>query len=233
MSFFVGTGGWADNPAPLNSLRRYGRVFNFVEVNATFYSFPSPSTFRRWRAEVPRAFRFAVKCNRVVSHQEGMRPTARALRALDEMARACSLLEARVLVLQTPSYLALDREAARNLRELLSTLSGEARVALDPGGRRPRPLDPYFVEAMKELRIIHAVDLLREEPAYVEDVLYCRLFGLRVEEAELLSLHRRLLSLGARENYLAFHHLKMVRPALRFMEIVGGKIGWGPLPERA
>jgi uncharacterized protein YecE (DUF72 family) len=74
----VGTSGWIydhwrgrfypeDLPAR-RWLAHVGERFNTVEVNATFYRLQRPSTFERWRAEVPPGFVFAVKASRYVTH---------------------------------------------------------------------------------------------------------------------------------------------------------------------
>jgi uncharacterized protein YecE (DUF72 family) len=44
------------------------RAFNSIELNGTFYSLKSPDVFRRWRAESPPSFRFAVKGSRFITH---------------------------------------------------------------------------------------------------------------------------------------------------------------------
>lgn len=43
-------------------------VFDSVELNGTFYSLKSPDVFRRWVAETPDDFVFAVKGSRFVTH---------------------------------------------------------------------------------------------------------------------------------------------------------------------
>jgi uncharacterized protein YecE (DUF72 family) len=49
-------------------LRLYAERLPSVEVNSTFYRLPSEEQFRRWAAETPPGFRFAVKMNRVIAH---------------------------------------------------------------------------------------------------------------------------------------------------------------------
>jgi uncharacterized protein YecE (DUF72 family) len=39
-------------------------------VNATFYRLQTEATFRRWRSETPPDFRFAIKANRYLTHNE-------------------------------------------------------------------------------------------------------------------------------------------------------------------
>ena len=44
--------------------------FSAIEVNATFYRLQSVETFRRWDAETPPGFRFAIKANRYLTHNK-------------------------------------------------------------------------------------------------------------------------------------------------------------------
>ncbi len=46
----------------------YARVFDCVELNATFYRLPRVQTVGAWAHEVPERFRFAVKGSRYLTH---------------------------------------------------------------------------------------------------------------------------------------------------------------------
>ncbi len=49
-------------------LRQYGRVFNAVEGNTTFYATPSERNVARWREESPVSFRFCFKLPKAITH---------------------------------------------------------------------------------------------------------------------------------------------------------------------
>lgn len=49
-------------------LRQYGRVFNAVEGNTTFYAEPSPQVIAKWSHESPDGFRFCFKFPRTLTH---------------------------------------------------------------------------------------------------------------------------------------------------------------------
>ena len=71
MSQRIGTSGWSYRswrpdfyPAELDSsgfLDFYARRFSTVELNTTGYRLPAEEQFRRWAAQVPDGFQFAVK----------------------------------------------------------------------------------------------------------------------------------------------------------------------------
>ncbi|QGJ70020.1 DUF72 domain-containing protein [Planctomycetales bacterium 10988] len=50
-------------------LVQYSQVFNTVEGNSTFYGLPTEETVKRWIAETPPGFRFALKFPRAISHE--------------------------------------------------------------------------------------------------------------------------------------------------------------------
>jgi uncharacterized protein YecE (DUF72 family) len=53
---------------PRDFLRLYGERLPAVELNATFYKLPSEEQLETWAAQTPKAFRFAVKMSRSITH---------------------------------------------------------------------------------------------------------------------------------------------------------------------
>lgn len=49
-------------------IEHYAKRYNTVEIDATFYSTPAPSTVAGWRAKTPDGFQFAAKVPQVVTH---------------------------------------------------------------------------------------------------------------------------------------------------------------------
>jgi uncharacterized protein YecE (DUF72 family) len=75
----IGTAGWAlpktlrvSPPGSKSVLEQYALQFDVVEINSSFYRPHRRSTYERWRASVPEAFRFAVKLPRVITHELGL-----------------------------------------------------------------------------------------------------------------------------------------------------------------
>ena len=50
-------------------LEQVASVMDAVEVDATFYGFPRPSTLAAWKAQTPDGFRFAFKVPRAITHE--------------------------------------------------------------------------------------------------------------------------------------------------------------------
>lgn len=78
MKTLIGTSGWNYNhwrkifyPEGILQnkwLEFYSRYFETVEVNMTFYRFPSEKTVENWRNKVRGGFVFSVKGNRIITH---------------------------------------------------------------------------------------------------------------------------------------------------------------------
>ncbi len=78
----VGIGGWDFDPwrgtfypeglARTKQLEHLATRLNATEVNATYYSTMSPSTFVKWRDSVPDGFVFALKASRFCTNRKNL-----------------------------------------------------------------------------------------------------------------------------------------------------------------
>ena len=220
--WLIGTGGWAYFNAPGRpSLAEYSKLFNFVEVNYTFYEYPDTRTVERWRRTVPRDFTFAVRCHQDLTHRIGLKPVDEAYAVLAKMRMYCGLLNSPFLVLETPSSYAFGEaqvEAARNF------LSSANLRSLQLVWELRAQLTPKLASLMSELGIVQCIDLSREKPAIHSDVAYSRLFGkgkhnlYQFTDAELTEINDNALKTGARIVAMAYHGLRMNTDAVRFKE---------------
>jgi len=222
LEILVGAGGWAYLETPKrDKLRAYAELFDFVEVNSTFYFYPRLSTVRSWRRRVPEDFIFTVKCHRDVTHKHRLMPSMETFRAIKQMLIICSLLRAEVLVLQTPPDLELTEETLTAIKQTFQHLGeSEVRIAWEarPSMGSQIPLEVY--ELMEELDIVPVVDLSRFE-APQRDVVYSRIFGGwdAMGDEELRIIDARARGSSARRVYLCFHGARMYEDALRYIEI--------------
>lgn len=60
-------------------LSRYAETFSTVELNATFYRFPSARAAARWRESTPPGFVFAVKGSRFLTHMKRLQAPPESL----------------------------------------------------------------------------------------------------------------------------------------------------------
>ena len=62
-------------------LEHYARLFDAVELNASFYRLPGREQVAGWAARTPAEFRFAVKAWRALTHLHRLEPRADLLEA--------------------------------------------------------------------------------------------------------------------------------------------------------
>jgi uncharacterized protein YecE (DUF72 family) len=170
----IGTAGWsipkaasAAFPPGASHLARYAAVLPVAEINSSFHRPHRRTTYERWAASVPDAFRFAVKMPKEMSHTRKLIDCAEPL---DQFAEQIAGLGGKlgVVLLQLPPKLAFAPalasaffEAARQRIGVATAFAFEprhaswfgdeadallvahrvARVAADPilapGGARP------------------------------------------------------------------------------------------------
>jgi uncharacterized protein YecE (DUF72 family) len=110
----IGTAGWsipraaaARFDAAGTHLERYSRRFDCAEINSSFHRPHAATTYAKWRASTPPAFRFAVKIPRAISHdlrlQDAREPFASFLTQTDGLAE-----KRGPMLLQLPPSLSFD-----------------------------------------------------------------------------------------------------------------------------
>ena len=217
----IGAGGWDYFRVGGDRLKAYAGAFELVEVNSTFYGYPSEKAVSGWRARVPDDFEFSVRCNRELTHGERMRPSERSLECLRRMTAVCRTLRSKVLVLQTPASFVPDEMTGKNVRDLLGSAGlGNLRLAWElrcGTARVPHSL----LGTMSDLGVVHCADLSREGPAYPSDILYTRLFGKgfhnihRFSDEELEEVDGRGRGSGAMLAFFVMHGTRMYMDAAR------------------
>jgi len=222
--YLVGTGGWAYFQVPgVHPLLAYSKAFDFVEVNSTFYEIPSLKLAQSWRRLVPPSFKFAVRCNKALTHKHKFQPTQEAYEVVEKMTTICNTLKAEILHLQTPPTFQPTKANAELVRNFFSSADLKGiRVALEVRGAK-RSLNPDLIETMRDYNMIHCVDLSKdEEPAYKSDILYSRLFGkgphniYQPTDEELRKIDKKAFKEDQKTVAVSFHFVRMYKDAGRF-----------------
>jgi uncharacterized protein YecE (DUF72 family) len=219
INYLIGTGGWAYFQVPNKPpLEAYSEVFNFVEVNSTFYEYPSQRLVESWRRTVPTEFTFSVRCHQDLTHRIGLKPTDEAFEIFYKMKAYCNVLEAPYLVLETAASQVFDEKAVKAARELFSSVSlGSLRLVWEYRA----PFTPEISGLMQDFEIIQSVDLSLAKPTVHSDVTYSRLFGkgkhniYQFDDSELLEIERNAEETHAKKVILAYHGLRMNTDAIR------------------
>ncbi len=223
--YLIGTGGWAYFRVPrLKPLIAYSKIFNFVEVNSTFYQIPSVPEVETWRKMAPQDFQFSVRAHRTITHTHKLKPNAEVFEAFEKMKRICDALNAEILHLQAPPSFEVNESSVKNLRQLLASLSFKGlRLALEiRGTSKSSGLDCRLQRLMEDNNMIHSVDLSKnEEPAYDSDIVYSRLFGkgkhniYQPTDGELVEIDQKATNTKSEKIVMSFHFVKMYKDAVR------------------
>ncbi len=218
IDYLVGTGGWSYFNVPNKPrLRVYSEIFNFVEVNYTFYEYPSIQTVERWRRTVPKDFVFSVRCHQDLTYKISLKPVDEAYEVFYKMKQYAEMLQTPFLILETPS----GYEANKDARDFLSTLNLKG-VKLVWEYRAQ--MTPQITNLMQNFDIIQSVDLSKQKPSFSLDVTYSRLFGkgqhniYQFTDEELLAIQHQAEETHSKQVILAYHGLRMNSDALRFQQ---------------
>jgi uncharacterized protein YecE (DUF72 family) len=181
----LGVAGWSvrrehtDKFPPTGThLERYARVFNAVEINSCFYRPHRFSTYERWAASVPEAFRFAVKLPKVVTHEARL---VDAGSAVDRFLAETSGLGSKrgPILVQLPPSLSFDDAIANSFfREMRDRFDGE--LVFEPRH------ETWFTPEVESMLLDHRVARVAADPARVpaaalpagyDRIIYLRLHG--------------------------------------------------------
>jgi uncharacterized protein YecE (DUF72 family) len=113
---------------PEGYLRSYAREFRSVEIDSTFYGTPPPDRMRRWAAQVPDDFTFALKLTREITHD---RRLLAAEKLLDEFVVSANELGPKleaILIQLAPDY---DPAEIDGLEAFIAGLAEGPRWALE------------------------------------------------------------------------------------------------------
>jgi uncharacterized protein YecE (DUF72 family) len=165
---FIGTAGWSvprasarHFPSDGSHLERYALRLNCAEVNSSFYRAHASSTYERWAAAVPPAFRFSVKIPRAITHDARLRRVRGSLQQfLDELKGLGKHLGP--LLVQLPPSFAFDAKAAKRFFALLRALHSGPVVI------EPRHIT-WFTSRVHQLLEIYRISRVAADPALIAD----------------------------------------------------------------
>ena len=220
--FLVGTGGWAyfkvtNKP----SLKTYSEIFDFVEVNYTFYEYPEVRQVEGWRKTVPKNFTFSVRCHQDLTHKIGLKPTNEAYQVLGQMVTYCKILDSPFLVLETPSNYVLNEQCIKEAKNFLDSATlGGVRLVWEIRA----PMNQQAIDLMNDFNIINCEDISKTKPQEWSDVGYTRLFGkgkhniYQFTDEELQEIDKNAAESKAKVVVMSYHGLRMNTDALRFKQ---------------
>lgn len=188
----VGCSGWSyddwkgvfyptDAPAG-EYLARYARVFSAVEVDSSFYRPPTPFLIRRWAAQTPAGFQFALKVPQDVTHRSTPESAEILRRFIESLAPLSEAGKLGPLVAQFPASFRAPSGRAR-LSALLEAVPASLRLAVELRHRSWWTPETRSALSERKAALVWSVYPGVAPPYWVTgDFLYARFVGDRALE---------------------------------------------------
>lgn len=183
---YIGTSGWnyrswrrtfyGDMPQRL-WLTHCAALFDSLEINNTFYRYPSPQTQQRWLDRTPPDFPFAVKGHRGITHFARLADPEDRLRRLR---RGLDILAPRIVAMlwQLPRTLEKDLARLDEFGEALRRVWPQTRHVME--FRHASWFDAETAAVLAQHGLANCISDARDWPrwdAVTTDLVYVRLHG--------------------------------------------------------
>lgn len=188
MQYFVGCSGWSYTswrgpfyPSNINNtglLKYYSHVFDYVEIDSSFYRTPNVFTVSNWVKRTPKNFKFTAKFPRVITHDKRLKDVDKELEQFFEAIGPLSNKTLALLIQLPPSLQIL--EGLESLRELVRELDTRFRYAIEVRHRS------WFQDLAYNFFADNGICLawsqlaeMKTPPVVTTDFIYLRLIGDR------------------------------------------------------
>lgn len=188
MQIYVGCSGWSYSswkgpfyPVDLDNsewLNYYSHVFDFVEIDSSFYRIPTAFTVKNWLKKTPDNFRFTAKFPKVITHDKRLKNVENELEIffsqIDPLQEKTS-----ALLIQLPPSLGIV-EGLEALREFVPELDNRFRYAVEVRNNSWFQDLAYSFFANNNICMVWSqLAGLRTPPVITTDFLYVRFIGDR------------------------------------------------------
>ena len=189
LQYHIGCSGWSYSawkgpfyPSNMDNssdwLSYYASVFDYVEIDSSFYRMPNLFTVKNWLKKTPENFKFTAKFPKVITHDKHLKDVSRELEYFHQ-----SMLPLRdktlALLIQLPPSLKIT-EGLDNLRQVVSELDTKFRYAVEVRDRSWFQDLAYNFFANNNICMVWSqLGELRTPPIVTTDFLYVRLIGDR------------------------------------------------------
>lgn len=186
-NILLGTSGWSYkewigpfySKADKSMLRAYGKVFQTVEINSTFYRYPSKGTVMGWVKYSPDGFVYSAKLPRLITHEKGLdlnKGVEEDLNKFIELIEPLTLNgKLGCILVQLPPKLDYKPKKLKDFFKLLPT---HIRFAVE--FRHPSWMRDETWALLKEYQVIYTIvdePLLPPEMHITSDIAYFRWHG--------------------------------------------------------
>jgi uncharacterized protein YecE (DUF72 family) len=204
LQLYIGCSGWSYTswqgpfyPTDINKnlqLPFYSEVFNYVEIDSTFYNIPTESMVRNWNKRTPDNFRFTVKFPKVITHDKRLMNAEKELSLFYDRMEP---LKGKILALliQLPPSFEL-KEGLESLRRSNFFFDDTFRYAIEVRHRSWFNELAYNLFQNSNISLAWSqMDRLQTPPIVTTNFIYLRLIGDRsIHESNFgkLQIDRRI-----------------------------------------
>jgi uncharacterized protein YecE (DUF72 family) len=232
MNLYVGTSGysypkWKGKfyPKDLSAkgmLRYYSENFRSVEINSTFRGMPEPDDLKRWAADVPADFKFALKAPQRITHIKRLKDSKELVSHVFEVGAVLKKRLGPVLFQLPPNF----KKDAERLSDFLDLLPVRSRVAFE--FRHESWFNDEIFDLLKKhkvaLCIAEADNELKVPFVSTADWGYLRLRREDYADADLKAWVKKVQMQDWSDAFVYFRHedtAKGPKFAKRFLELAG------------
>lgn len=188
MQFYIGCSGWSYTswqgpfyPPKIENklwLPYYSQLFNYVEIDSTFYQIPSELMVRNWERRTPKNFRFTAKFPKVITHDKRFKNVEKELSLFYQRMEPLKDKLLALLIQLPPSYEL--KEGLHDLRSYDFFFEDAYRYGIEV--RHPSWFSDLAYNFFRNSNISlvwSQMDRLQTPPIVTSDFVYLRLIGDR------------------------------------------------------
>jgi uncharacterized protein YecE (DUF72 family) len=188
LKLYIGCSGWSYSswqgpfyPTNLENkawLPYYSQIFNYVEIDSTYYNIPSDLIVKNWNKRTPDNFRFTAKFPKIITHEKQFKSVEKDLELFYERMDPLKEKLLALLIQLPPSYKL--KEGLEDFGSYNFFFEGDFRYAVEV--RHPSWFNDLAYNFFKNNNIAMVwsqMDRLQTPPVVTSDFVYLRLIGDR------------------------------------------------------
>jgi uncharacterized protein YecE (DUF72 family) len=188
LEFFIGCSGWSYTawkgpfyPPNLESsewLRYYSQIFDYVEIDSSFYKIPNQFMVKNWDRKTPDNFRFAAKFPKIITHDKHLVDVKEEVELFLKVMEPLREKTLALLIQLPPSMEIIP--GLEGLRQLVPLLDNKVRYAVEVRHQSWFQDLAYNFFANNNLCMVWSqLAGIRTPPIVTTDFLYVRFIGDR------------------------------------------------------
>lgn len=188
LQLYIGCSGWSYSswqgpfyPSNLENkhwLSYYSQVFNYVEIDSTFYRIPNEFMVKNWARKTPANFRFTAKFPKLITHDKKLKNVEKELTLFYNVMKPLKN-KLLALLIQFPPYLKIT-EGLEALKQYDFFFDDNFRYTVEV--RHPSWFSDLAYNFFSNNNICmtwNQLDKIQSPPVVTTDFVYLRLIGDR------------------------------------------------------